>query len=292
MKGIILAGGSGTRLYPVTKVASKQLMPIYDKPMVYYPLSTLMLAGIKDILVISTPEDTPKYESLLGDGSQLGLSFSYRVQPSPDGLAQAFILGEEFIGNDDVSLILGDNIFYGGHLPERLQKSVKVVQSSKDAIVFGYYVNNPEQYGVLEFDQNGNAISIEEKPVNPKSNYAISGLYFYPNDVIKVAKNQKPSPRGELEITDVNQYYLNQDRLQVEQMGRGYAWLDTGTHDSLLEASQFVQTLEKRQGMKISCIEEIAFRMKYIDKDQLQLLGNELANNQYGQYLLKIAETR
>ncbi len=292
MKGIILAGGSGTRLYPVTKVASKQLMPIYDKPMVYYPLSTLMLAGIKDILVISTPEDTPKYESLLGDGSHLGLSFSYRVQPSPDGLAQAFILGEEFIGNDDVSLILGDNVFYGGHLPERLQKSVKVVQSSKDAIVFGYYVNNPEQYGVLEFDQNGNAISIEEKPVNPKSNYAISGLYFYPNDVIEVAKNQKPSPRGELEITDVNQYYLNQDRLQVEQMGRGYAWLDTGTHDSLLEASQFVQTLEKRQGMKISCIEEIAFRMKYIDKDQLQLLGNELANNQYGQYLLKIAETR
>ena len=292
MKGIILAGGSGTRLYPITKVASKQLMPIYDKPMVYYPLSTLMLAGIKDILVISTPEDTPKYESLLGDGSHLGLSFSYRVQPSPDGLAQAFILGEEFIGNDDVSLILGDNVFYGGHLPERLQKSVKVVQSSKDAIVFGYYVNNPEQYGVLEFDQNGNAISIEEKPVNPKSNYAISGLYFYPNDVIKVAKNQKPSPRGELEITDVNQYYLNQDRLQVEQMGRGYAWLDTGTHDSLLEASQFVQTLEKRQGMKISCIEEIAFRMKYIDKDQLQLLGNELANNQYGQYLLKIAETR
>ena len=292
MKGIILAGGSGTRLYPVTKVASKQLMPIYDKPMVYYPLSTLMLAGIKDILVISTPEDTPKYESLLGDGSHLGLSFSYRVQPSPDGLAQAFILGEEFIGDDDISLILGDNIFYGGHLPERLQKSVKVVQSSKDAIVFGYYVNNPEQYGVLEFDQNGNAISIEEKPVNPKSNYAISGLYFYPNDVIKVAKNQKPSPRGELEITDVNQYYLNQDRLQVEQMGRGYAWLDTGTHDSLLEASQFVQTLEKRQGMKISCIEEIAFRMKYIDKDQLQLLGNKLANNQYGQYLLKIAETR
>ena len=291
MKGIILAGGSGTRLYPITKVASKQLMPIYDKPMVYYPLSTLMLAGIKDILVISTPEDTPKYESLLGDGSQLGLSFSYIVQPSPDGLAQAFILGEEFIGNDDVSLILGDNVFYGGHLPERLQKSVKVVQSSKDAIVFGYYVNNPEQYGVLEFDQNGNAISIEEKPVNPKSNYAISGLYFYPNDVIKVAKNQKPSPRGELEITDVNQYYLNQDRLQVEQMGRGYAWLDTGTHDSLLEASQFVQTLEKRQGMKISCIEEIAFRMKYIDKDQLQLLGNKLANNQYGQYLLKIAET-
>jgi glucose-1-phosphate thymidylyltransferase len=291
MKGIILAGGSGTRLYPITKVASKQLMPIYDKPMVYYPLSTLMLAGIKDILVISTPEDTPKYESLLGDGSQLGLSFSYIVQPSPDGLAQAFILGEEFIGNDDVSLILGDNVFYGGGLPERLQESVKVVQSSKDAIVFGYYVNNPERYGVVGFDQNGNAKSIEEKPLKPKSNYAISGLYFYPNDVVEVAKNQKPSPRGELEITDVNQYYLNEDRLQVEQMGRGYAWLDTGTHDSLLEASQFVQTLEKRQGMKISCIEEIAFRMKYIDKNQLQLLGNELANNQYGQYLLKIAET-
>jgi len=291
MKGIILAGGSGTRLYPITKVVSKQLMSIYDKPMVYYPLSTLMLAGINDILVISTPEDTPKYESLLGDGSQLGLSFSYIVQPSPDGLAQAFILGEEFIGNDDVSLILGDNVFYGGRLPERLQESVKVVQSSKDAIVFGYYVNHPERYGVVGFDQNGNAISIEEKPLNPKSNYAISGLYFYPNDVVEVAKNQKPSPRGELEITDVNQYYLNEDRLQVEQMGRGYAWLDTGTHDSLLEASQFVQTLEKRQGMKISCIEEIAFRMKYIDKDQLKLLANELSNNQYGQYLLKIAET-
>jgi len=291
MKGIILAGGSGTRLYPITKVASKQLMPIYDKPMVSYPLSTLMLAGIKDILVISTPEDTQKYESLLGDGSQLGLSFSYIVQPSPDGLAQAFILGEEFIGNDDVSLILGDNVFYGGRLPERLQESVKVVQSSKDAIVFGYYVNNPERYGVVGFDQNGNAKSIEEKPLKPKSNYAISGLYFYPKDVVEVTKNQKPSPRGELEITDVNQYYLNEDRLQVEQMGRGYAWLDTGTHYSLLEASQFVQTLEKRQGMKISCIEEIAFRMKYIDKAQLQLLGNELANNQYGQYLLKIAET-
>ena len=291
MKGIILAGGSGTRLYPVTKVASKQLMPIYDKPMVYYPLSTLMLAGIKEILVISTPEDTPKYEYLLGDGSQLGMSISYKVQPSPDGLAQAFILGDEFIGDDDVCLILGDNVFYGGRLPERLQESVKVVQSSKDAIVFGYYVNNPERYGVVGFDQNGNAISIEEKPLNPKSNYAISGLYFYPNDVVEVTKNQKPSPRGELEITDVNQYYLNEDRLQVEQMGRGYAWLDTGTHDSLLEASQFVQTLEKRQGMKISCIEEIAFRMGYIDKVQLVSLGNEMANNQYGQYLLKIAET-
>ena len=291
MKGIILAGGSGTRLYPVTKVASKQLMPIYDKPMVYYPLSTLMLAGIKEILVISTPEDTPKYEYLLGDGSQLGMSISYKVQPSPDGLAQAFILGDEFIGDDDVSLILGDNVFYGGQLPVRLQGSVQTVESTQNAVVFGYYVNDPERYGVVEFDSNGNAVSIEEKPKVAKSNYAVSGLYFYPNDVVTVAKEQKPSPRGELEITDVNKTYLAQGRLKVEQMGRGYAWLDTGTHDSLLEASQFVQTLEKRQGMKISCIEEIAFRMGYIDKVQLVSLGNEMANNQYGQYLLKIAET-
>ena len=291
MKGIILAGGSGTRLYPVTKVASKQLMPIYDKPMVYYPLSTLMLAGIKEILVISTPEDTPKYEYLLGDGSQLGMSISYKVQPSPDGLAQAFILGDEFIGDDDVCLILGDNVFYGGQLPERLQKSVQTVESTQNAVVFGYYVNDPERYGVVEFDSEGQAVSIEEKPSTPKSNYAVSGLYFYPNDVVTVAKEQKPSPRGELEITDVNKTYLDQDRLKVEQMGRGYAWLDTGTHDSLLEAAQFVQTLEKRQGMKISCIEEIAFRMGYIDKTQLISLGNEMANNQYGQYLLKISKT-
>lgn len=291
MKGIILAGGSGTRLYPVTKVASKQLMPIYDKPMVYYPLSTLMLAGIRDILIISTPEDTPKYESLLGDGTQLGLNMSYKVQPSPDGLAQAFILGDTFIGNDDVCLILGDNVFYGGRLPERLKDSVQEVKSNQNAVVFGYYVNDPERYGVVEFDTDGNAVSIEEKPENPKSNYAVSGLYFYPNDVVQVAKNQKPSPRGELEITDVNKHYLEANRLKVEQMGRGYAWLDTGTHDSLLEASQFVQTLEKRQGMKISCIEEIAYRMDYIDKDQLKALGNEMANNPYGQYLLKIAET-
>jgi glucose-1-phosphate thymidylyltransferase len=290
MKGIILAGGSGTRLYPVTKVASKQLMPIYDKPMVYYPLSTLMLAGIKEILVISTPEDTPKYEYLLGDGSQLGMSISYKVQPSPDGLAQAFILGDEFIGDDDVCLILGDNVFYGGQLPERLQKSVQTVESTQNAVVFGYYVNDPERYGVVEFDSEGQAVSIEEKPSAPKSNYAVSGLYFYPNDVVTVAKEQKPSPRGELEITDVNKTYLDQDRLKVEQMGRGYAWLDTGTHDSLLEAAQFVQTLEKRQGMKISCIEEIAFRMGYIDKTQLISLGNEMANNQYGQYLLTISE--
>ncbi len=291
MKGIILAGGSGTRLYPVTKVASKQLMPIYDKPMVYYPLSTLMLAGIRDILIISTPEDTPKYESLLGDGTQLGLNMSYKVQPSPDGLAQAFILGDTFIGNDDVCLILGDNVFYGGRLPERLKDSVQEVKSNQNAVVFGYYVNDPERYGVVEFDTDGNAVSIEEKPENPKSNYAVSGLYFYPNDVVQVAKNQKPSPRGELEITDVNKHYLEANRLKVEQMGRGYAWLDTGTHDSLLEASQFVQTLEKRQGMKISCIEEIAYRMDYIDKDQLKALGNEMANNPYGQYLLKIADS-
>ena len=291
MKGIILAGGSGTRLYPATKVASKQLMPIYDKPMVYYPLSTLMLAGIRDILIISTPEDTPKYESLLGGGTQLGLNMSYKVQPSPDGLAQAFILGDTFIGNDDVCLILGDNVFYGGRLPERLKDSVQEVKSNQNAVVFGYYVNDPERYGVVEFDTDGNAVSIEEKPEKPKSNYAVSGLYFYPNDVVQVAKNQKPSPRGELEITDVNKHYLEANRLEVEQMGRGYAWLDTGTHDSLLEASQFVQTLEKRQGMKISCIEEIAYRMDYIDKDQLNALGNEMANNPYGQYLLKIADS-
>jgi glucose-1-phosphate thymidylyltransferase len=290
MKGIILAGGSGTRLYPITKVASKQLLPIYDKPMVYYPLSTLMLAGIQEILIISTPEDTPKYKSLLGDGTQLGMKFSYKVQPSPGGLAQAFILGEEFIGDDDVCLILGDNVFYGGRLPERLQESSKEVGANNNAIVFGYYVNDPERYGVVEFDSKGKAISIEEKPTSPKSNYAISGLYFYPNDVITVAKNQKPSPRGELEITDVNKTYLKLGRLNVEQMGRGYAWLDTGTHDSLLEASQFVQILEKRQGTKISCIEEIAFRMGYISKDKLLELGKELAHNQYGKYLLKIVD--
>ena len=290
MKGIILAGGSGTRLYPITKVASKQLLPIYDKPMVYYPLSTLMLAGIRDILIISTPEDTPKYENLLGDGTSLGLKLTYAVQPSPDGLAQAFILGESFIGNDDVCLILGDNVFYGGGLPKRLKESVQEVKNNRNAVVFGYYVNDPERYGVVEFDKDGNAISIEEKPEFPRSNYAVSGLYFYPNDVIEVAKNQKPSPRGELEITDVNRTYLSQQRLKVEQMGRGFARLDTGTQDSLLEASQFVQTLEKRQGMKISCIEEIAYHMNYITSEDLKVLGNEMANNPYGQYLLKVAE--
>jgi len=291
MKGIILAGGSGTRLYPVTEVSSKQLLPIYDKPMVYYPLSTLMLAGIKDILIISTPEDTPKYESLLGNGDQLGIKLKFQVQLSPDGLAQAFIIGENFIENENVCLILGDNVFYGGNLRIKLQNTVSDVKSNNNAVVFGYFVNDPERYGVVEFDNKGNAISIEEKPDNPKSNYAVSGLYFYPNDVISIVKKQKPSPRGELEITDVNKSYLNQDRLKVEQMGRGYAWLDTGTHDSLLEASQFVQTLEKRQGMKISCIEEIAFRMGYIDKNQLKSIGNKIKNNQYGKYLLKVADS-
>lgn len=290
MKGIILAGGSGTRLYPITKVASKQLLPIYDKPMVYYPLSTLMLAGIRDILIISTPEDTSKYEDLLGDGSFIGLQLSYKVQPNPDGLAQAFLLGEPFIGQDDVCLILGDNVFYGEGLPKRLKDSVQEVKNNQNAVVFGYYVNDPERYGVINFNKNGKATSIEEKPSNPKSNYAVSGLYFYPNSVIDIAKNQKPSARGELEITDVNKSYLLNDRLKVEKMGRGFAWLDTGTQDSLLEASQFVQTLEKRQGMKISCIEEIAFRMGYINSNQLQIIGRELQNNSYGEYLLKIAK--
>ena len=279
MKGIILAGGSGTRLYPITKVASKQLLPIYDKPMVYYPLSTLMLAGIRDILIISTPEDTSKYEDLLGDGSFIGLQLSYKVQPNPDGLAQAFLLGEPFIGQDDVCLILGDNVFYGEGLPKRLKDSVQEVKNNQNAVVFGYYVNDPERYGVINFNKNGKATSIEEKPSNPKSNYAVSGLYFYPNSVIDIAKNQKPSARGELEITDVNKSYLLNDRLKVEKMGRGFAWLDTGTQDSLLEASQFVQTLEKRQGMKISCIEEIAFRMGYINSNQLQIIGREFQNN-------------
>jgi glucose-1-phosphate thymidylyltransferase len=290
MKGIILAGGSGTRLHPITKVASKQLLPIYDKPMVYYPLSTLMLAGINNILIISTPEDTLKYEKLLGSGSSIGLQLSYKVQPSPDGLAQAFILGESFIERDDVCLILGDNVFYGGGLPKRLKASVQEVKNNQNAVVFGYYVNDPERYGIVNFDSNGKAISIEEKPSNPSSNYAVSGLYFYPNDVVEIAKNQTPSKRGELEITDVNKTYLSHKRLKVERMGRGFTWLDTGTQDSLLEASQFVQTLEKRQGMKISCIEEIAFRMGYIDRVQLEIIGNDLGNSPYGQYLIKIAK--
>jgi len=292
MKGIILAGGSGTRLYPSTKAISKQLIPIYDKPMIYYPLSMLMLAGIREVLVISTAGDIAKYESLLSDGKSLGMKFSYKIQPSPDGLAQAFILGEDFIGNDNICLILGDNIFYGDNIPEKLRGTVSDVNNSSKATVFGYYVNDPGRYGVVEFDKNGNAISIEEKPSAPKSNYAVSGLYFYPNDVINIAKNQKPSNRGELEITDTNKYYLNEGRLKVEMLGRGYAWLDTGTHDSLLEASQFVQILEKRQGVKISCIEEIAYRMGYIEKDDLYKLGEKMKNNSYGKYLMKIANEK
>ena len=291
MKGIILAGGSGTRLYPSTKAISKQLIPIYDKPMIYYPLSMLMLAGIREVLIISTKEDISKYESLLSNGKSIGMKFSYKIQPSPDGLAQAFILGEEFIGNDNVCLILGDNIFYGDSIPKKLREAVTDVDTSNNATVFGYYVNDPERYGVVEFDKNGNAVSLEEKPTAPKSNYAVSGLYFYPNDVIEIAKKQKPSDRGELEITDINKSYLTQGRLKVEKLGRGYAWLDTGTHDSLLEASQFVQILEKRQGVKISCIEEIAYRMGFIDKDGLVKLAEKMKNNSYGDYLIRLAES-
>ena len=290
MKGIILAGGSGTRLYPITKGVSKQLVPIYDKPMIYYPLSVLMLAGIKEVLIISTPTDLPRFEQLLGDGSDIGMSFSYVVQPSPDGLAQAFILGEEFIGDDDVCLVLGDNIFYGHGLSDLLAQSVKNAESENKATVFGYYVKDPERYGVAEFDANGNVTSIEEKPTQPKSNYAVVGLYFYPNDVVQKAKNVKPSDRGELEITTLNQDYLKEERLKVELMGRGYAWLDTGTHESLLEASMFIQTIENRQGLKVACLEEIAYEMGYITKEQLIELAQPLKKNQYGQYLLSRAK--
>tara|TARA_B100001113_G_scaffold301317_1_gene260330 strand:- start:625 stop:1503 length:879 start_codon:yes stop_codon:yes gene_type:complete len=289
MKGIILAGGFGTRLYPSTLATSKQLLPVYDKPMIYYPLSMLMLAGIREVLIISSPEDLPKYQSLLSNGDSIGMKFSYKTQPFPDGLAQAFILGEEFIGDENVCLILGDNIFYGNNLPKILRAAVEDVNKSNTANVFGYYVNDPERYGVVEFNDDGNAISIEEKPSSPKSNYAVSGLYFYPNDVISIAKNQKLSERGELEISDTNKIYLSEKRLKVKKLGRGYAWLDTGTHDSLLEASQFVQILEKRQGVKISCIEEIAFRMNYIDRKSLFKLGEKMKNNPYGQYLISIA---
>jgi glucose-1-phosphate thymidylyltransferase len=288
MKGIILAGGSGTRLYPITKGISKQLAPIYDKPMIYYPLSILMLAGIREILIISTPTDLPRFKELLGDGKDLGLEFSYVVQPSPDGLAQAFILGEEFIGDDDVCLILGDNIFYGQGMSNLLKTSVENAKDN-NATVFGYYVKDPERYGVAEFDNGGNVISIEEKPKEPKSNYAVVGLYFYPNDVIKKAKDVKPSDRGELEITTLNQLYLEESRLKVELMGRGYAWLDTGTHESLLEASNFIQTIENRQGLKVACIEEIAYEMGYIDKEKLLELAKPLSKNQYGQYMIKRA---
>ena len=289
MKGIILAGGSGTRLYPITKGVSKQLVPIYDKPMVYYPLSVLMLAGITEVLIISTPHDLPRFEDLLGDGADIGMKFSYVVQPSPDGLAQAFILGEDFIGDSDVALVLGDNIFYGHGLVEMLASSVKNAKEENNATVFGYYVKDPERYGVAEFNEEGMVTSLEEKPENPKSNYAVVGLYFYPNDVVKKAKEVKPSHRGELEITTLNQNYLDESRLKVELMGRGYAWLDTGTHESLLEASNFIQTIENRQGLKVACIEEIAYEMSYITKEKLLTLAQPLKKNQYGQYLIRRA---
>ena len=289
MKGIILAGGSGTRLYPITKGVSKQLLPVYDKPMIYYPLSVLMLAGIQEILIISTPEDLPNFIKLLGNGSEIGIKLSYKEQPSPDGLAQAFIIGEQFIGNDDVCLVLGDNIFYGYGFSGMLQNAKKNLLRGKST-VFGYYVNDPERYGVAEFDEQGNVSSIEEKPINPKSNFAVVGLYFYTNEVVQIAKKIKPSHRGELEITSVNQEYLKQQNLKVELLGRGFAWLDTGTHDSLMEAGQFIETIEKRQGLKVACLEEIAFRMKYIDAAQVKKLAEPLQKNGYGQYLLKLVK--
>lgn len=291
MKGIILAGGSGTRLYPVTLPTCKQLLPIYDKPMIYYPLSVLMLSGIREILIISTSEDTRKFEQLFGNGNHLGLNISYKIQPSPDGLAQAFILGEEFIGDDEVCLVLGDNIFYGHGLTKMLTNSLNMVKNKQSGgVVFGYYVNDPERYGVVEFDEMGKVLSIEEKPKNPKSNYAVVGLYFYDNEVIDIAKNIKPSKRGELEITSVNEEYLKRGKLSVELMGRGFAWLDTGTHDSLLEASNFVKIIEERQGLKIGCIEEIAFKNGWIDKNGLKELAESLKKSKYGEYLLKIMD--
>ncbi|ATA77271.1 MULTISPECIES: glucose-1-phosphate thymidylyltransferase RfbA [Capnocytophaga] len=288
MKGIILAGGSGTRLYPITKGISKQLLPIYDKPMVYYPLSVLMLAGIREVLVISTPQDLPGFQRLLGDGSDYGISISYAEQPSPDGLAQAFIIGEQFIGNDDVCLVLGDNIFYGQSFTKMLLQSVETAEKERKATVFGYYVKDPERYGVAEFDAEGNVLSIEEKPEKPKSHYAVVGLYFYPNKVVNVAKNIKPSARGELEITTVNQEFLKDNELKVQLLGRGFAWLDTGTHDSLSEASNFVETIEKRQGLKISCLEEIAYKKGWISAEKIRELAQPMLKNQYGQYLLEL----
>ena len=287
MKGIILAGGAGTRLYPVTKVVCKQLLPVYDKPMVYYPLSTLMMAGIRDILIISTPQDLPRFEDLFGDGSRLGLRFSYKVQEAPNGLAEAFIIGEDFIGDDNVCLVLGDNIFFGHNLPGMLKRAC---QRKEGATIFGYYVRDPERYGVVEFDGSGKVLSIEEKPKEPKSNYAVVGLYFYDNEVIEISKGIKPSWRGELEITDVNKAYLEKGKLNVELMGRGYAWLDTGTHESLADATQFVKTIEERQGLKIACIEEIAYRMGFIDAEQLRRLAEPLRKSGYGEYLLRILE--
>lgn len=290
MKGIVLAGGSGTRLYPITKGVSKQLLPIFDKPMIYYPISVLMLAGIRDILIISTPYDLPCFQRLLGDGSDYGIRFEYKEQPSPDGLAQAFLIGENFIGNDSVCLILGDNIFYGASFTQMLQDAVCTAETKQDATIFGYWVANPERYGVAEFNNHGDVLSIEEKPETPKSHYAVVGLYFYPNDVIEVAKHIKPSPRGELEITTVNQVFLEMNRLKLQQLGRGFAWLDTGTHDSLSEASTFIEVIEKRQGLKIACLEDIAFKKGWITADKLRQLAKPMQKNQYGQYLLRVAD--
>lgn len=292
MKGIVLAGGSGTRLYPITKGISKQLIPIFDKPMIYYPLSVLMLAGIKDVLVISTPYDLPGFKRLLGDGTDLGMNIQYAEQPSPDGLAQAFIIGEEFIGDDCACLVLGDNIFYGAGLTAMLKDSVKKAEEEQKATVFGYYVNDPERYGVAEFDAEGNCLSIEEKPEHPKSNYAVVGLYFYPNDVVDIAKNIKPSARGELEITTVNQEFLERKQLTVKTLQRGFAWLDTGTHDSLSEASTFIEVIEKRQGLKVACLEEIAYKQGWISREQLIKAATPMAKNGYGQYLLRLAEDK
>ncbi|MGI6232888.1 MAG: glucose-1-phosphate thymidylyltransferase RfbA [Prevotella sp.] len=290
MKGIVLAGGSGTRLYPITKGISKQLIPIFDKPMIYYPISVLMLAGIRDILIISTPYDLPGFKRLLGDGSDFGVHFSYTEQPSPDGLAQAFILGEKFIGDDSVCLVLGDNIFYGSGFTGLLRSSVQEAENNGNATVFGYYVNDPERYGVAEFDANGNCLSIEEKPEHPKSNYAVVGLYFYPNSVVKIAKSIRPSARGELEITSVNQEYLSQKRLKVKTLQRGFAWLDTGTHDSLSEASTFIEVVEKRQGLKVACLEEIAYNQQWISKEKLLEVARPMMKNEYGRYLVRLAE--